>query len=660
MRAGLLILVLVSGLIGAHAAPIYVEVQSLVNVDFVGTYGSVFPAVSSQGPFHEMMFLNQGNGAAVGDYDSDGDLDIYLLGQLNQPNVLLRNDLDLGSEWFTDVTATAGVGDLGLSRVAHFVDLNNDGHLDLLLINDDDGSNNYSPSRIFENNGDGTFFDRTSTANFRPTGYLRCGAAVADYDRDGLLDVYVTNWGFAGVGGSPDFPGVNRLYRNLGNFTFQDVTGAVGLGGLARDSFSAILHDFDGDHFPDLYVALDNSSDEFYWNQSGTFVNETSGVGLAHVGTDMGISCADFDDDGDLDLYVTNISDPDGAFGPSQGNPLHVNRADTVGSTQFVDEAVLRGAGDTAWGWGVEFVDWDNDGDLDIVAGNGFDEFVEFVAPGSSILGTPTVLLENDSTGNFTRVFTPDLNVSEDSRALIAFDYDRDGDEDLLITNMNQPARLLENRTATQGHWLDVTAVQSAGSNRNAVGAAIYATVGPKTMRRDFIVGDSFLAGTPSEVHFGLGVATTVDSLEVHWTDGNQTTYPNVYGDRLIQIVQGAADADLDGVPDLDDCEATDGSAWDTPGAVDDLRLGGGAATELTWSVPDDAGSFAPTFDVVRSSSPEMSAAWICLADAVSNTTVSDGGLPPGGIYFYGVRVENGCGAAVGPASTTRSWPSCP
>lgn len=528
------------------ATPLFLDVTTASNISFVGDYGSILGGLTDSREI--LMQRNMGNGAAVGDYDNDGDLDIYLLGQLGLPNKLLRNDLDLGLKSFTDVTAAAGVGDLGLSRVAHFVDLNNDGQLDLLLINDDDGSGTVSPCGIFRNNGNGSFTDVTAGSNFNPIGYLRCGAALADYDQDGLLDIYVTVWALKpNAAAPPGFPGTNRLYHNLGGFVFEDVTTSVGLAPLATNSFSTIFVDFTDNGFPDLYLTVDNFSDVFYRNNAGIFVDETLIVGATHTGNDMGIVCADFDDDGDLDLYASNITDPSGNFGTTQFNALNVNQFDTTGQTQFVDEAVARGVGDTAWGWGVEFTDVENDGDLDLVVVNGFDEFIASTAgTASPVYQTPSVLFINDGTGNYSRLLGAGLDDIMDSRTLIAFDYDRDGDEDLLITNVAQPAKLLENVAGSPGHWLSVALVQGPGANRNAIGATVRATIGSVTKRREILCGDSYLAGSPAEVHFGIGSATTIDLLAIEWTDGTISTFQNVAADRLLRISNVPGDCNSD------------------------------------------------------------------------------------------------------------------
>ena len=523
------------------ADPAFVDVTVSSNLSFVGTYGGTFTGTDSG----NLVQRNMGNGAAVADYDGDGDLDVYLLGSLGHANVLYRNNLDQGFKTFTDVTATAGVGEMSFARVAHFADLDNDGDLDLLVISDNDGSD---PSRVYRNDGDGTFSDVTAGSNFAPDGFLRAGCALADYDLDGLLDIYVTVWTRnLGVGDQGSFPGQNRLYRNLGGFVFEDVTDSVGLGVLTRDSFTAIFTDFSGNGYPDIYVGIDHSSDEFYLNQGGTFVRVTESVGATHIGNDMGVACADFDDDDDLDLFVTNITDPSGRFGTTQFNVFYINNYLGPSSFSFTDEASFRGVKDAYWGWGTDFIDVENDGDLDLIAVNGFHEFIELavagqVEPTHPLLYTPTVLFVNDSTGNFSRFLAPGLEALDDSRGLVVFDYDRDGDRDLLITNVNRPVRLLENVSDPRGNWLDVAVIQKDGQNRDGIGVRIYAGFNGVTKRRDIISGVSYLVGTPAEVHFGLGDATSVDGLRIEWTDGQVTIMHNVAANQRLVIEQPAVE----------------------------------------------------------------------------------------------------------------------
>jgi hypothetical protein len=510
------------------AAVEFMDVAPSVGLTFTPTGTQTFPAISV--PILQLMFTNIGSGAAVGDYDDDGDLDVYVLGQLGQANRLYRNNHDLAVKGFVDVTPGV-LADTGSARVAHFVDLDQDGDLDLLLINDDDGlAMPVSRSRIFRNDGGGSFVDVSDTSGFRPLGWIKGGAAIADYDGDGLLDIYVTNWGAETGNGDPEFPGSNQLYRNLGSLQFADVTVAAGLGTLARDSFTAVFIDLDEDGDPDLYVAVDHTTDEFYRNDGGSFVLDTTNVGTTHVGNDMGVAPGDFDGDSDLDLYSTNITDADGNFGTTQGNMLYENRLVPDGGLGVAD-ATTPVVSDTYWGWGTEFLDADNDGDLDLAAATGFDEFVDSViGPLSAIYQTPSVLLINDGFGGFTRLLGTGLDATDDSRAMAAFDYDRDGDLDLLITNRNQPIRLFENQSTGLGNWLTVKLSQ----DEQAIGAIVYATTGGVTRRRDVIAGHSYLVGTPSEVHFGLGSDPQVDTLEIRWANGDVQTETNVAANQVV------------------------------------------------------------------------------------------------------------------------------
>lgn len=537
----------------AHADPAFINVAASSGLVYECEYGPTFPQVL--GPDAILNQRDMGNGAAVGDYDNDGDLDVFFLSNWGYENRLYRNNLESGMKSFTDVTSDAGLAHDGLSRVAHFADLDNDGWLDLVVVNDDDGSGTMPPSRIYRNNADGTFADMTQGAGFDPVGYLHCGATLADYDRDGLLDIYVTVWARKSTSPFPSFSGENRLYRNLGGFVFEDVSVASGLSGVAIDSFTPLMHDFNDDGWPDLFVAIDFAEDLFYWNNGGVFVEASASVNTLHTGNDMGAALADFDDDGDLDIYTTNITDPGiPGFGyPTDGNCLYVNNAGSQGGADFADHAAARGVVDTYWGWGTSFIDVENDGDLDLMAANGLDEFVAWLIPDSQILDRPTVLFTNDGSGQFARSIAPGLDVGEDSRALIAFDYDRDGDEDVLITNMNQPARLLENVSTNQGHWLHVRLIQGEGRLHDAIGATVSVRIGAVVKRREILCGGSYLAGVPAEAHFGLGSAEMIDELTVRWPDGEATTYNGVAVDQYMTISRIAGDCAPDGVIDSRD-----------------------------------------------------------------------------------------------------------
>ena len=644
----------------AVSDPRFVEVAAARNLIFTTHYGAAFLSID---PLSQMMQRNMGNGLAVGDYDNDGDLDVYALAQMGYPNRLFRNDLDLGSAQFTEVSAAAGVDLDGMSRAAVFVDLDNDGWKDLVVLNDDDGGGTYPASALLRNNGDGTFDDVTAGSGFDAWGLIRGGLAIADYDGDGLLDIYVSNWSRETGGGNPLLPGHNVMFRNRGGMQFENALGSTQLGILARDSFQAILHDLDEDDHPDLYVAIDHTSDEFYFNLGdGRFMNATASVGTTHTGNDMGVACGDFDADLDLDLYVTNITDPDLVFGTTQGNVLYVNDWDTTGSLGFTDQALARNVSDTYWGWGVKFTDVENDGDLDIVAATGFDQFVSiFGAPATPLLDSPMVLFVNDGDGNFTRDFGSGIGGNDDSRGLAAVDYDRDGDEDLIVTNIDEPIRLLENVSTQPGDWLTVRLIQAPGANRDGIGASVFYTVGSLTRRREMIVSDSYLTGSPAEIHIGLGSSAQIDLLTVRWSDGTQSLYSNVAANQEVLFSQATPDADLDGIVDSADCAAADATVWAIPGAVGDLRLfDDGGLTEMNWSRPADAGGLHLTYDLLRGTDV-VAADATCLQNNISARNATDG-TTPDSLFYYLVRAENGCGGAIAPGSgwLPRPAPSCP
>ena len=508
------------------------EVATDVGLDFRNDYG----AVAATTEFGIIMQRNLGNGAAVGDYDNDGDLDVYLLAQRGYPNRLFRNDLDHaeGSASFTDVTDVAGVGDLGLGRVAHFADFDNDGLLDLILFNDYDGEGGVlSPSRLYRNEGDGVFTDRTSGSGLDVVGYIVGGSAVTDYDADGDLDLYVTYWTMelAGspIGGTIEgaFPGANRLFENRGEFQFTDVTEDAGLAGLAIDSLTPVFADFDRDNDLDLYVAIDHRPDRYYRFDKDGFQDMSVDSFVTHRGNDMGVAVADVDGNGFLDLFVTNIFDPNKSFGvPPEGNTLLlVEPADDEG-IRFVDAADDRGVKDTGWAWGTSFVDVDLDGDLDLFAVQGFDEFV---GEHFDLFHSRARLLENDGEGYFEAVDGRGCDVGGDQRSLIPFDYDRDGDPDFLITQVGLPVLLLENQTDPQ-NWLTVALDGSVSD------AEVQVVVGGQTLTQVVLAGGSYLAGMPREAYFGLQDAAVAQEVTVQWPSGEGQSFTDIEAGTVLRV----------------------------------------------------------------------------------------------------------------------------
>ncbi|MDH3628602.1 MAG: CRTAC1 family protein [Acidobacteriota bacterium] len=644
-------------LVSPALAQTYVEDAAATKFNFVSDYGPTFPALASTGA--DLLQRNMGTGLAVGDVDGDGDLDVLMLDQLGRTNRLFVNELDVGAKRFKDETVSSGLGDTGLSRVAQFADLDNDGDVDLVLVNDDDGSGSYPTSKIYRNDGTGVFTDVTAGSGFDPVGYFRCGLSIADFDGDGLLDLYVPAWTREVGSGSPEFDAWNRVYLNLGSLQFEDVT-ATNIPLFARDSFGAVIANFDGNLDPDIFVAVDHTADAYYNNVGGRFFDRSMAVGATHTGNDMGLAVGDIDNDLDLDVFASNITDPDLYFGTTQFNAMNVNEFAATGTVYFNDEAGARGVADTYWGWGADFTDADNDGDLDLVVVSGFQQFIALVGlPNSALLDTPSVFFRNNGSGQFTRDDGVGLLAPDDSRALIAFDYDRDGDEDLVVGNLLDPSRLYENTSGQSNNYLSVRLVQRPGLNRDGVGARLLATIGGTTHRRDIVSGESYLSGNAAEAHFGLGSSSTVSPLVIRWTDGTESTLLNVAANQLLTVSQGGVDGDLDGVGDAVDCAVADPAIWSQPPEPVKLRVESASPTGFAWRQPVDSGTTTPTYDLLRSGSATDWSGSTCVEDGTSAITASDGSVPAS-IYYYLVRIRSTCGSLVGPATAgSRVVPAC-
>ena len=492
-------------------------------------------------PLAAMMLRNLGNGAAVADVFGDGRLSILLLGQLGHPNRLFRNQLSAtGETVFVDVTEAAGLSNAGGSRTAAFADLDNDGHLDLVVVNDFDGTEIGSPSTIYRNDGDGTFADVTEASGFDPVGYIVGGLSLADYNHDDLLDMYVTYWTME-LAGDPGreqmvirgrFPGQNRLYENLGSFRFQDVTDDVHLGQVTADSFATVFADFNGDGWADLYVAVDHREDLFFENTGGSFRLASEEYGVGHVGNDMGIAVADLGNNGTLDLYITNITDPNDQFGTGAGNTMLVGRPAADGSVTYADEASAMGIEDGAWGWGAAFTDLNLDGHLDVYAVQGMEEYVAVRSPE---LRSEARLFLGDANGAFDLATGTGCDIPGDQRSAVPLDYDRDGAPDLLVTQTAYSAVLLENGTSDR-RWLTVD-LSRAGAQ--AAGARVAVTAGGVITTQVALYGGSYLAGMPMELYFGLGASDEAENVTVTWADASTTDLGPTRADQVVRVTPG-------------------------------------------------------------------------------------------------------------------------
>ncbi|RMI26766.1 MAG: CRTAC1 family protein, partial [Calditrichaeota bacterium] len=457
----------------------------------------------------------QSNGVAVADYDLDGDLDVYFVAvrQYDPNNSATWNRLyrNNGNGTFTDVTEQAGVrsylsgypiNTMGNKYGASWGDYDNDGDPDLFLTH-------LGPDMLFQNNGDGTFTEVTQQAGVAGNDTdVNSSALWWDFDLDGDLDLYVGAW-----------IGANRMYENLGGGVFQDISLASGLADSGR-TWTSIPIDANNDTLPDLYVVNDFGANHFFVNLgNGAFQEATTAFGLEDEGHGMGVCIGDYNNDGWFDIYLTNIYD----LFP---NPLFTN----TGQSYFIDLAAQMGVDSAGWAWGTEFFDCDHDGDEELYVVNGF-----LIDPGDNMFFN-NMLIETGNPGFVEMSAASGTNGSAEARGLVVFDYDDDGDLDLLVANFNEPPYLYVNQTVTQ-NWLKVK-LEGTTSNRNAFGASIRVTAGGQTYHRHND-GVEFLGQSIQPLHVGLGNATNVDELVVRWPDGTEESFHNIPVNQQITVREG-------------------------------------------------------------------------------------------------------------------------
>ncbi len=541
--------------------PLFREAAAETGLDFQHFIGSTG---------HYYMPEIMGAGVALFDYDGDGDLDVFLVqGTMLEPgkspaesrfppspdwkpgNRLFRNDLiPSGKLHFTDVTEAAGLARVGYGMGAAVGDYNNDGFPDLYVTN-------FGPNVLYRNNGNGTFTDVTREAGVDDPRWSS-SAAFVDYDRDGLLDLYVANYLDFTVRGNKDCydptgqrdyctprayrPVPDRLFRNLGNGKFQDVTERAGLGAAVAPGLGVVCADFNGDGWPDLYVANDTAANLLWINQgNGTFKEAglLSGVayaadGMARAG--MGVTAGDFDGDGYEDLLVTNLT--------REGSTLFHND----GHGNFQDVAMQTGVHTPSFpftGFATQFFDYDHDGWLDLFTANGAVTIVEALRGSPYPFHQKNQLFHNEAGARFRDVSAeagPAFALSEVSRGAAFGDIDNDGDIDIVVTNNNGPVRLLLNQTIENGsrrHWLELR-LQAAKGNRDALGARVAVLrEGEKPLWRRVHTDSSYLSASDVRVHFGLGERPAIQSVLVEWPDGSKERF-DAQPDRLLTLRQGA------------------------------------------------------------------------------------------------------------------------
>jgi hypothetical protein len=522
-------------------------------------------------PYAEIMagYTALGAAAAAADYDGDGYEDLFVTDSSEGGrNHLYHNNGDLT---FTDVAEAAGVAAgndaENATAGALWFDYNKDGRPDLLVVR-------FGHSQLFENLGNGKFKDVTRQAGLYR--YLNSINAIAfDYDHDGNLDLFLGNY-FKPVNlFHPDtarfFPesfetanngGGVTVYHNNGNGTFTDVTARVGLGAISGWTLSLGHGDANNDGWDDLYVACDFGTDHFFVNQrDGTFADRTATAIGFDTKKGMNAEWGDYDNDGWLDVFVTNITDDY----MREGNFLwHNNGRNANGELTFTDVARETGTWETGWGWGGKFFDYDNDGWLDLYVVNGWvsagpesyvpDVFAMIVRPGvdladarswppmgnKSLSGYEKKKLYHNEGGQLFRdeAARHGLDSVRDGRGIVVADFDNDGRMDLFVTNANAEPYLYHNVLPTGAHWLELE-LEGRKSNRDAVGAKAWVTAGGRRLLRFVDGGNGFAGQSTHRIHAGLGAATVVERLEVEWPSGLRQVFSGVAADHVYRLVEG-------------------------------------------------------------------------------------------------------------------------
>jgi hypothetical protein len=516
-----------------------------------------------------------GCGVALFDYDNDGWLDIFfvngtrddILPQDQRTNFLFHNNRD-GT--FLDVTQQAGLVRSGWGQGCCIGDYDNDGYDDLVVTY-------WGGIVLYHNNGDGTFTDVTEKAGLAQPGPLKrwnTGCCFVDYDRNGHLDLFVANYvnfdpqitpspgsnpycSYFGipVGCGPQgmSGGSNILYHNRGDGTFEDVSehsgvslprgpltptfvndhwipaGSYGLGVSAAD--------FDNDGWPDIYVACDTAPSRFYHNNhDGTFseIGREIGCALNENGTaqgGMGVAIGDYDCDGWLDIVKTNYSD-------QTANLYHNN-----GDGTFYDAVFQAGLGaNTKYlGWGVGLYDFDNDGWMDIFMSNGH-VFPEVDTRKLHVsFRQQKLVYKNVGNGRFSDISSRVGSAVTDlhsSRGTAFGDFDNDGDVDVVVINMNEPPSLLRNDCRTKNNWIKIKCIGTK-SNRTAIGARVRVVTGSHSQINEVMSGSSYVSQNDLRLHFGLGKVRKLDLIEVRWPLGLVESFKNIEANQLLVLEEG-------------------------------------------------------------------------------------------------------------------------
>jgi hypothetical protein len=500
-------------------------------------------------------------GVALFDYDGDGLLDIYLVNGAEMPslvktgpkysNRLYHNN---GNGTFTDVTERAGVAGAGYGMGVAVGDYDNDGWPDLFLAN-------VNGNQLFHNNGDGTFTDVTAKAGLSGAAHngrkmWSISAGWFDYNRDGLLDLFVVNYvdwdpryepaciglngrGYCHPGSFAPLP--NTLYRNNGDGTFTDVSAETGISAVLGKGMGVAFADYDGDGWPDVFVANDNSPNLLFHNLGGKRFEEVAlqaGVAYNEEGNvlaGMGVDFKDLNNDGLPDIWHTAIE--------NETFPLYLNQ----GNGNFLNagrESRLANLTLPMSGWSNGIVDLDNDGwkDLVVARGNVMDNIEEvsrhfrYAEPNSVFRN-----LGNGQFGDVSATAGADFTRPAPNRGLAYGDLDNDGRMDLVVTSLGGPVRVLRNVTDTPNHWILLKLVGTK-SNRMGIGAQIRITTDDgRRLYNEVTTSTGYSASSDPRVHFGLGNSRVIREIEIRWPSGTRQLLHDVAADRVMEVTEPGA-----------------------------------------------------------------------------------------------------------------------
>ncbi len=486
--------------------------------------------------------LEENNGVSVADYDNDNDLDIFVVAKAkdhpDSPKTLSRLFRNNNDGTFTDVTELAGFTDLfpqdidpedflglaGYKYGASWGDYNNDGFPDLFMTFLD-------RLQLWRNMGNGTFANVTEMSGITETnGCGNTSATWFDYNKDGLLDVFIADWQRCGE---------NSLFLNNGNETFSDVSQSTGIHNMQNyASFVGLPFDFNLDGFIDLYVTNDvHHPNELFVSQDGiSFLEEAADYNINTTGEDMAITIGDYNMDGHFDFFITAID----------LNFLLTNNGDGT----FTENADEHGVGNTLWSWGTKFSDFDLDGDEDLFVANGYflynrDNEPNYYFKNSIVQGETSFVDSSNELG---------LDESGTSVEALDFDYDNDGDMDLLVTNSNKECFFYENKllnfddASVSLNWLKIK-LEGTVSNRDAIGTTLTLTANNGNVLRRYYSGVGFLGQSLQGVHFGLNDVTQISSLEIKWPSGISEIYTDLNTNITVKATEGQGIEVLDIFP---------------------------------------------------------------------------------------------------------------